>query len=131
MGLNDEERSVIVNLEIEKANNTYSDVLFFIKEERWEAAANRLYYAVFHAVSALLIYDGHNIKSHRGIISMFGQHYVKTNLFTRQDGSLLSNLMIMRDNADYNCFYEADKEKIEPFIEPTGNLIRKIIDYIR
>lgn len=30
MGLNDEERSVIVNLEIEKANNTYSDVLFFI-----------------------------------------------------------------------------------------------------
>ncbi|MBQ7451868.1 MAG: HEPN domain-containing protein [Prevotella sp.] len=104
MGLNDEERSVIVNLEIEKANNTYSDVLFFINEERWEAAANRLYYAVFHAVSALLIYDGHNIKSHRGIISMFGQHYVKTNLFTRQDGSLLSNLMIMRDNADYNCF---------------------------
>lgn len=62
---------------------------------------------------------------------MFGQHYVKTNLFTRQDGSLLSNLMIMRDNADYNCFYEADKEKIEPFIEPTGNLIRKIIDYIK
>ena len=39
MGLNDEERSVIVNLEIEKANNTYSDVLFFINEERWEAAA--------------------------------------------------------------------------------------------
>ena len=87
MGLNDEERSVIVNLEIEKANNTYSDVLFFINEKRWEAAANRLYYAVFHAVSALLIYDGHNIKSHRGIISMYGQHYVKTNLFTRQDGS--------------------------------------------
>ena len=25
MGLNDEERSVIVNLEIEKANNTFSD----------------------------------------------------------------------------------------------------------
>lgn len=47
MGLNDEERSVIVNLEIEKANNTYSDVLFFINEGRWEAAANRLYYAVF------------------------------------------------------------------------------------
>ena len=131
MGLNDEERSVIVNLEIEKANNTYSDVLFFISEERWEAAANRLYYAVFHAVSALLIYDGHNIKSNRGIISMFGQHYVKTNLFTRQEGSLLSNLMIMRDNADYNCFYEADKEKIEPFIEPTGNLINKIKDYIK
>ena len=62
---------------------------------------------------------------------MFGQHYVKTNLFTRQDVSLLSNLMIMRYNADYNFFYEADKEKIEPFIEPTGNLIRKIIDYIK
>lgn len=30
---------------------------------------------------------------------------------SRQDGSLLSDLVIMRDNADYNCFFEADEEK--------------------
>ena len=54
MRLNDEERRIIVNLEYEKA-------LFFLKQAEsiaaldfWDVVANRLYYAVFHAVSALL-----------------------------------------------------------------------------
>ena len=36
----------------------------------------------------------------------------------------------MRDNADYNCFFEADQEKINPLIEPTRTLIEKISQYI-
>lgn len=57
---------------------------------------------------------------------MFGEHYVRTGIFERKDGSLLSDLVIMRDNADYNCFFEADREKLSPFIEPTRLLIEKI-----
>jgi hypothetical protein len=42
MGLSTEERSVIVGHEIEKARNTYADVLFFVNEERWEACCRTL-----------------------------------------------------------------------------------------
>ena len=59
------------------------------------------------------------VKSHRGILAMFGEHYVKTEIFEKTDGSLLSDLVIMRDNADYNCFFDADEEKLSPYIEPT------------
>lgn len=61
---------------------------------------------------------------------MFGEHYIRTGIFSRQDGSLLSDLVLMRDNADYNCFFEADEEKLRPYIEPTGLLIDKIKQYI-
>ena len=36
----------------------------------------------------------------------------------------------MRDNADYNCFFEADEEKLLPYIEPTQLLIDIIKQYI-
>ena len=130
MSLSENERRVIVNLELEKSDRTFEDVLFCAREGKWEAAANRLYYALFHAISALLICDSYQVKSHRGIMSMFGEHYVKTEVFSKQDGSLLSELVIMRDNADYNCFFEADEEKLTPYLNPTKLLIDKIKEYI-
>ncbi len=36
----------------------------------------------------------------------------------------------MRDNADYNCFYEITEEKLTPYIEPTRQLIAKIKRYV-
>ena len=42
------------------------------RENKWETAANRLYYALFHAMSALLVCDGHQVKSHRGVLALFG-----------------------------------------------------------
>ena len=130
MSLSENERSIIVNREIEKAERTFDDVLFCMRENKWEAAANRLYYALFHAMSALLISDGRQVKSHRGVLAMFGEHYVRTELFSKKDGALLSDLVIMRDNADYNCFFEADEEKLSPYLEPTQKLIEKIKQYI-
>ena len=130
MSLSENERQIIVSRELEKAERTYDDMLFCAREGKWEAAANRIYYALFHAMSALLVNDGHIVKSHRGVLTMFGEYYVRTGIFTKQDGSLLSELVIMRDNADYNCFFEADEEKLKPFLEPTRLLIEKIKQYI-
>ena len=130
MSLSNEERQIVVNRELEKAQGTFEDMEFCAREGKWEAASNRLYYALFHAMSALLVNDGHNMKSHRGVMALFGEHYVRTGIFDRKDGSLLSDLVIMRDNADYNCFFEATEEKLTPFIEPTRQLIDKIRQYI-
>ena len=130
MSLSENERNIIVCRELEKSGRTFEDVLFCAKEGKWEAAANRLYYSLFHALSALLICDGHRVKSHRGVMALFGEHYVRPGVFSKKDGALLSDLVIMRDNADYNCFYEADEEKLQPLIEPTSQLIENIKQYI-
>ena len=38
--------------------------------------------------------------------------------------------MSLSENEHYNCFFEADKEKLAPYIEPTRQLIEKIKQYI-
>lgn len=130
MSLTNEERQIIVNLELEKAQKTFEAMELCVREKAFESAANRIYYAAFHAISALLIHARFSVKSHRGVMALFGEHFVRTGIFTKSDGTLFSDLVIMRDNADYNCFYEATEEKLNPYIEPTRKLIEKIKQYI-
>ena len=130
MGLTDSERKIVVGLELEKAQKTLKEVDVLKEAAMWNAASNRLYYALFHAISALLINDGYQVKSHRGILSQFGQHYVRNGIFGREDGRILSEMVVMRDNADYNCYYEAAEDNVLSYITPVCELINKIKNYI-
>lgn len=57
MKLNDEERRIMVNLEYEKALSFLEQAEKVAAMDLWDVVANRLYYSIFHAVSALLIKD--------------------------------------------------------------------------
>lgn len=126
MKLTDEELQILVNLEYEKA------VAFLAQAEGnagigfWDVVANRLYYSVFHAVSALLINDGHKVGTHKGAILMFGQHYVKEGKFPIEDAKLYSQLQTMREKGDYNCVYQTTEEEMRPLIEPVREFVGRI-----
>lgn len=55
MALNDEERKTMVGLEMEKADRFLKQASMMTDMEQWDIAANRYYYACFHAVQALFI----------------------------------------------------------------------------
>ena len=66
MKLTDEERQILVNLEYEKAVALLAQAEGNAGIGFWDVVANRLYYSVFHAVSALLINDGYKVGTHKG-----------------------------------------------------------------
>jgi len=92
MGLNEENRKVLVDLYWEKATQTYLDAEWAISAKKWNVAANRIYYAAFHAVTALFIKDGFAVSSHRGSKAALGQRYVLTGKLSSQDGKLYAQL---------------------------------------
>lgn len=65
MSLNNEERAIIVELEKEKALSTFAEIEILRNAKLWNNIAGRLYYAAFHAVSALLVSDGHSVGTHQ------------------------------------------------------------------
>ena len=130
MGLNEEERRIIVGLEYEKAVSIMQQIGGLQSLGYWDNIANRLYYALFHAVSALLIHDKHSVNTHRGVVVLFGQHYVRTGIFDMADGKLYSQLQTMREKGDYSCIYQTTEEEVNPMIEPAEKLIEKIGKYI-
>jgi uncharacterized protein (UPF0332 family) len=105
MSLKQEERDIMVALELEKADSTFAEHEGLTEKGYWSNLANRLYYALFHAVSAMLIFDGHEVGSHKGAAIRFHQYYVRTGIFTIDEGSFYSQMQTLREKADYNCFF--------------------------
>lgn len=104
MSLKQEERQIMVDLELEKAESTFSEHEGLTEKGYWNTLANRLYYALFHAVSALLINDGREVGSHKGAAIRFHQYYVRPGIFTDDEGAFYSQMETLREKADYNCF---------------------------
>lgn len=126
MGLSDEERSILVKLEYEKSCLLLEQAEKVSELAYWDMVANRLYYSVFHAVSALLIKDGYKVGTHKGVVLLFGQHYIRTAKFTIEEGRLYSQLQTMREKADYVCTFQTSKEEIIPMLESARCMIEKI-----
>ena len=126
MSLSNEERNTLVSLELKKAHEAYEDIGILIAANRLNGAANRMYYAVFHAVCALLINDGHQVNTHKGSHAMFSQHYIKTGILPREYGLLYNQLQTMREESDYNCAYDVEMEELEQRLEPAKRLIKDI-----
>lgn len=131
MSLSDEERRIIVDLELEKANRTYDAALIMIEKEHWESAANRLYYALFHSVNALLIHDGHQVNTHKGSHALFGMYYIKTNKLPREYSNIYQKLESIRDESDYNWAYNIVPEDILGKITTARQMMDSIAEMVK
>lgn len=63
---------------IEKARRYLRSAGLLREASDFDSAASRLYYAMFYAAEAALLTKGFAFKSHRSVLSVFGQHLVKT-----------------------------------------------------
>lgn len=123
MSLSEEERRAVVEFRIEKAFRAYEQAKGVIGLKYWETIANRLYYAAYNAVSALLIANGDTAQTHSGVIHLFGQNFIKTNVFPAETGRLYHKLFTMRQTGDYDDTYGLVEDDVMPYVEPTGELI--------
>lgn len=130
MSLNDEERKLLVEFEIEKAHKLIDQFTILENAALWDTLANRVYYAVFHAVTALLIMNGLHAGSHQGVSVLFNKHFVKENIVDEKYGRLLARLENMREKSDYTCLFETTKEEVMPMIPQAKEMISIIENLI-
>ena len=76
--MKDSDRKELVTYRLNKAKETISEIELHLQNEFWNTSVNRMYYACFYAVSALLINDEIKAQTHAGVRQMFGLHFVKT-----------------------------------------------------
>ena len=130
MSLTDEERMTVVNYRLEKARITMEQLKNLVPLGYWDIIANRLYYAAYYAVSALLLQTGHTAQTHHDIIHLFGLHFIKTSLLDNRYGSLYSQLFSLRQTGDYGDTFGLTQEQVEPLIQPTEEMIARITSIV-
>ena len=126
MSLNYDERKAIVLLRLVRASQTLEEAKGNMTLKYWHVVANRLYYAAYYAVSALLIANGDTAQTHAGVKGVFGMHFVKTNIVPREMNDLYSKLFALRMTGDYDDTYNLREEDVTPLIVPTEALITTI-----
>lgn len=130
MSLSIEERKAIIAYRIQKAEATMIEAKDNAKLGHWNLVANRLYYAAFHIVSALLTDKGLFSKTHNGVICLFGQIFVTKGLVSKEDAHLVSRLQNMRKSGDYDDLFDWTKEDVIPLLDKTELFILKIKELI-
>ena len=143
--MNEEERRVIVDQEMVKALKFLTDAEELARLEMWNVVANRgesrkmgvsyvvanrAYYALYHAVMAMMVNDGFLPKTHSGLITEFGREYVITGKIDPKYSKVLSQMRSIRENCDYDVFYYTCKEEMEPVLITVRELIELINERI-
>jgi uncharacterized protein len=115
---------------IDKSNETFNDAQFLAKNKKWNLCINRLYYACFYIVSALLASKDIHPRSHNGVKTRFSHDFIKTGILNKDMGSLYAELFEMRQESDYADFIDFDELttipllfKVEEFIKSVSRLI--------
>ena len=111
--MNEDTRQDIVVYRMGKAYRLLHEVDILIENELWNSTINRMYYACFHAVSALLIKNGIEVKSHMGVRQAFGLHFVKAGKVPLEYGRIFSRIYDKRQSGDYDDFIDFTRDEVE------------------
>ncbi|MDO8930171.1 MAG: HEPN domain-containing protein, partial [Bacteroidota bacterium] len=95
------------------------------------ASINRIYYACFYAVSGLLLKQGIDTSTHKGIRQMFGLHYVQTNLISKGYARFFSDLYDRRQTGDYDDFVLYDEETSKKLFSMAKEFVQEIDSLIK
>jgi len=125
--LNEEEAlNEVVSYWIEKANDSLNAAQDDLKAGRFSFSVNRIYYACFYAVSAVLLQKGLRFKKHSGVRAAFYKHIVKTAMMSREHGQFYDEIFEARQRGDYIELVHFEKEQVEKWLKQAREFVKAV-----
>lgn len=121
----------LIEYRIKRAKDTFQDALILAEKNKWNSAINRLYYAAYYAVIALLLKSDIKATTHNGVKSNFSENFIKTGIISKDLGKIFSQLFMWRQKGDYDDLFDFEKDKVLPYLEPVKELIETIGKIVR
>lgn len=115
-----------IRYRLEKAQETYRAAEVLYEAKMWNSVINRLYYACYYSVSALLLYNHLSAKTHSGIISSFSENFVRKGIITTEEFHVYSKLLNWRSKGDYSDLFDFTEEDVTPLMKRVKPFIDKI-----
>jgi uncharacterized protein (UPF0332 family) len=125
-----EKKEAVIKYWLDKSDEAMESARMEIGAGRFSFAVNRIYYACFYAVSALLLKHGVQFKKHSGVRAALHKDFVKPGLLDVGSGKFYDLIYSKREQGDYGelVSFERDEvgenlEKAKKFIEAIAKLI--------
>ncbi len=112
------------------AREALRDAEFDLGHEGFRSAAGRSYYAMFHAATALLLSEGLAFSKHQGVISGFGQHFIKSAKLPPWLGTAIKKAFKARNVADYSYREEITAEQANELVRLAAAFLAEAERYL-
>jgi len=120
-----------VEASLKRAEKALRSAKLLLEYDELEDAVSRAYYAMFHAAKAILFNKGIQAKTHKGIISLFGEHIVKKGTLNEKHADMLRRAFDLRQKSDYELYAELDKKLVKTTIKNAEEFIAKIKETLK
>lgn len=120
------EKRALVEYRMERARESLDDAKIMLDAGRLNSYVNRLYYACFYAVSALLLTRNFSTSKHGYLRSLMHREFVKSGLMPNELGDHFDLLFDNRLKGDYADFIRFKAEDVAGWLDKT----KKFIDHI-
>lgn len=92
---------------------------------------NRLYYACFYAVTALILTKDLSSAKHSGVRMLFHQNFVKPGIIKIELGQFYDKLFRNRLKGDYTDYLRFSKDEIAPWQDESQNFVNVLTELIK
>lgn len=121
----------LVKYRLERADETIQEAVYLLEKDFYNASINRLYYACYYAVSALLVKNEIQAHTHAGTKQMLGMHFVVTGKLSRSYNVIYNDLFDKRHSGDYDDFLCFDRETVERLLPEAKNFVETIKSIVK
>ena len=121
-----QETAEYVRYRISRAETTLQLAELAVKNGFLYDAVNRLYYACFFAVSALLLADGHSSPKHKGVQSLFSRHWIHTERLPASMGRFFHRIYEHRQRSDYADLVSFDRADVDSWCDEARVFVAQI-----
>ena len=115
---------------IERAREDLEAAHLLYDAGNYRIANNRAYYAIFHAMRAVLVFDNFDSSKHSGVIAEFRRRYIKEGIFPIEISKMIGSAFTIRNASDYDDMFIASKSETEEQINDAEYVYRILSEYI-
>ena len=110
----------------QRAKESLSAAEVLMNAGNFYSAVNRIYYALFYTIEALLLIRDLSSSKHGGVRSFFNRHFVKTGKVSIEIGELYNEMFEFRQKSDYGDYIHFDKEDIYSWLSKSKSYISEL-----
>jgi len=126
-----EELLAMIQYRLGQADDSIKEAEVLLKERMsLRSVMNRLYYAMFYAVLALLQEKQLGTSKHYGAISLFDREFIKSGVFVQDMSKTLHRAFELRQKGDYMEQPDVTKEDIDEIFPKAIDFVSKIKQYL-
>jgi len=96
----------------------------------YDSCVSRCYYAMFFMAEALLLVKDITASTHKGVIALFGEHYITTGIIEKELGKSLRRAYDLRQKGDYSTGFMVKESEAKEILEQAKDFISKIEKYL-